>query len=123
MIISVIVGVLIPLGVRVANGCDGSSEVARVGAGSTVRWVLQSSGRGLFGQPGAGVAGRMVSRSRAARACSASAVNGPVAAGCSHRRGPVRAWRAGDREQPQAQPFGFPAAALVAGQGEGLPSW
>jgi hypothetical protein len=30
-----------------------------VGAGSTVRWVFQSSGRGRVGQPGAGVAGRI----------------------------------------------------------------
>jgi hypothetical protein len=32
-----VVGVLVPRGVRLAGGCDGSPEVARVGAGSTVR--------------------------------------------------------------------------------------
>ena len=66
-----------------------------MGAGSTVRSVLQSSGRESAGQPGAGIAGRMASRWRPARACSARAVNGAVAARCSSRRRPVRAWRAG----------------------------
>jgi hypothetical protein len=88
MIISVVVGVLIPRGVRIASGCDGSPEVTRVGAGSTVRAFLQSSGRVSAGQPGAG---RAVSRARAASACSASAVNGAVVARCSSRRRPVSA--------------------------------
>ena len=40
MIISAVVGVLVPRGVRIALGCDGSPEVTRVGAGSTGRSVL-----------------------------------------------------------------------------------
>jgi hypothetical protein len=76
-----------------ASGWDGSSEVARVGAGFMVRRgprVLGSSGRGPIDQPGAGVPGRRVSRSRTVGACSASAVNEAVTARCSSRRRPVR---------------------------------
>lgn len=45
MIIPMVVGGFGPrVGVRLACGCDGSAEVARMGAGSTVRSSLRSLG-------------------------------------------------------------------------------
>jgi hypothetical protein len=49
MIIGLAVGVLCRVGVRIACGCDGSPEVARVGAGSTRRLVPGVVGTGPTG--------------------------------------------------------------------------
>src|SRR3954447_18865483 len=94
MIVSGSSGFLSRVGVMLACGCDGSTEVARLGAGSTVRAFLRSSGRGSRRQLGG------------ARGVRASAGGGPgrgvgeggggLAGQCGERRG------GGQVQQPSA---------------------
>src|SRR3982751_1889011 len=100
MIVTV-VGVLVPRGLRMASGCDGSPEIARVGAGSTGRWVPRvvgtgsgrSAGSSSWSRCGTGECIEGSERERGER-CRRGEVQQPAAAGAG-----VPGW---DGEQPQA---------------------
>src|SRR3712207_3865361 len=118
MIISV-VGGFIPRG-REEDILVGRSPRGRSG-GRRFHWPAGSSGRrdgsGL-GQP-VSASGGAVSGASAWSACKTSAVNGAVAARCSSRRRPVRAWRAGIESSRRRSRLGSQRRGSWPGRGGG----